>query len=313
MRTPIHNSIFASFAVFVLIMLLIPDSRFLIPDSLLCAILALVFWLQGRQLMTVSIIQQPVLVGHRAPDLDCLAALWLLRRWGGYADSAVEFVAAGSRHPDADAVHVDTGGGTFDHHQTSDTALSSAELVRRAVRADDWPLEQLILAVTADDHARAGDGTPLRARDLVTGLNARYPNDPTQVLATMEANFEAWYAAATIREDQRRAFAERIEFETPWGLGVAVESTAGVASRDAYGMGAVLFAYRDQHGMGVAAQAQSAVDLSRVYAELGRIDPQADWYLHPNRRLLLCGSPKAPPRVPSALSLDALIDLLCEA
>ncbi len=256
---------------------------------------------------------QPMLVGHLAPDLDCLAALWMLRRWGGYAAAAVQFVAAGTRLEQPNAIHVDTGGGPFDHHHTADQSLSSAELVRRSVRPADWALETLIAAVTADDHARSGDSGPLRARDLVVGLNAGFPADPAQVLRVMEANFAAWYAAAEQREEQRRAFADRIEFDTPWGLGVAVESQAGVASRDAYGIGAVLFVYRDQYGMGIAAQSQSTVDLSSVYAELGQIDGGADWYLHPNRRLLLCGSSKAPPRVPSALSLNDLIDVVASS
>ena len=34
--------------------------------------------------MTFPSLEQPVLVGHLAPDLDCLAALWMLRRWGGF-------------------------------------------------------------------------------------------------------------------------------------------------------------------------------------------------------------------------------------
>lgn len=252
------------------------------------------------------------LAGHVWPDLDCLAGLWMLRRWGGYAAAPLRFVPGGTRVPgDQPWVHVDTGGGPFDHHDSADRGLSSAELVRRSVRPDDWALEHLAAAITADDHALAGDSGPLRARDLIAGLNLRFPDQPEQVLLAIEPCFEAWYAAAAQREEQRRAFADRIEFDTPWGLGVAVESAAGVASRDAYGMGAVLFAYRDPRGwMGVAAQARSAVDLSGAYATLLRIDPGADWYLHPGRRLLLCGSPKAPPRVPSALSLDELIDVL---
>ncbi|HEY1014816.1 MAG TPA: hypothetical protein VGE07_19045 [Herpetosiphonaceae bacterium] len=253
----------------------------------------------------------PGLAGHLWPDLDCLAGLWMLRRWGGHAAAPLRFVPAGTRVPGEQPwVHVDTGGGPFDHHDSADRSLSSAELVRRAIRPDDWALEQLAAAVTADDQAQAGDSGPLRARELIAGLNLRFPGEPEQVLLAIEPCFEAWYAAAGQREEQRRAFADRIEFDTPWGLGVAVESAAGVSSRDAYGMGAVLFAYRDAHGMGVAAQARSAVDLSAAYATLRRIDPGADWYLHPGRRLLLCGSAKAPPRAPSALSLDELIDVL---
>jgi hypothetical protein len=50
--------------------------------------------------------------------------------------------------------------------------------------------------------------------------------------------------------------------------------------------------------------------LSQVLRDLKRIDPDADWYLHPSKRLLVCGTPKAPPRKPSRLSLDELVGVL---
>lgn len=107
------------------------------------------------------------------------------------------------------------------------------------------------------------------------------------------------------------AFARRIEFETFWGLGIAMESDDGGSSRLAYGHGAVLYAYRDGQGwMGVAAQSQSSVDLSDVYSDLRRVDAGADWYLHPNKRLLLCGTAKAPPRIPSRLTLVELVHVI---
>jgi hypothetical protein len=36
----------------------------------------------------------------------------------------------------------------------------------------------------------------------------------------------------------------------------------------------------------------------------------ADWYLHPNHRLLLCGTDKAPPEHLSELSLDDLVEVI---
>jgi hypothetical protein len=81
---------------------------------------------------------QPTIVGHLHPDLDCLAAIWMLRRWGGMEAAALRFVPAGNsldgRPADSDPriVHVDTGGGRFDHHRTNNPHLSAAELVRRA-------------------------------------------------------------------------------------------------------------------------------------------------------------------------------------
>ncbi len=90
-----------------------------------------------------------------------------------------------------------------------------------------------------------------------------------------------------------------------------MESEDGGSSRLAYRDGAILYAYRDGQGFsGVAAQSQSPVDLSQAYMTLLRVDPGADWYLHPNKRLLLCGTPKSPVRHLSELSLEQLVDVL---
>src|ERR671916_289900 len=108
----------------------------------------------------------PTVVGHLHPDLDCLAAIWLLRRWGGMQEARLRFVPAGEtldgRPADSDpqVVHVDTGGGRFDHHRTNDPTLSAAELVRRAVAPNDAALGRLIHNVTRIDHAQA-DVTPV--------------------------------------------------------------------------------------------------------------------------------------------------------
>jgi hypothetical protein len=64
--------------------------------------------------------------------------------------------------------------------------------------------------------------------------------------------------------------------------------------------------------MGIAARSHSNVDLQPVYADLKRVDPIADWYLHPNHRMLLCGTPKAPPQHLSELSLEELVEVVCD-
>src|SRR5690606_11935083 len=103
-----------------------------------------------------------VIVGHLAPDLDCLSAIWILMRFGNAADAELEFVPAGRTRgdlpPDAepDVIHVDTGGGRFDHHHTDDNTLSAAELVRRELRPGDEALRRLVDQVTRIDHAEAG-------------------------------------------------------------------------------------------------------------------------------------------------------------
>ena len=259
------------------------------------------------------------IVGHLAPDLDCVTAIWIMIRFDHNDDAELEFVPAGTtwqgRPADVDprVVHVDTGGGRFDHHQRKSRNLCSAELVRRATAAYDLALERMVRQVCLIDHALAPAGEQgfFNINALITGYNLLFPNRPRHVAQAMFPNLDAWYEHETRQLRLEQAFARRLEFDTRWGLGIAMESEDGGSSKLAYRQGAVLYAYRDGHGwMGVAAQARSSVDLTPVYQTLQVVDQDADWYLHPSTRLLLCGSAKAPPRVPSRLSLPELVSVL---
>lgn len=258
-----------------------------------------------------------IIVGHLHPDLDCLAAIWLLQRWGGMASAALRFVSAGETFDgqpvdgDPRIVHVDTGGGRFDHHRTNDLTLSAAELVRRSVAPDDIALARLIRFVTQIDHAQADVPPIFNVNDLIAGYHILFADQPEAVVTAMLPNFDAWYAHEQRQLRLEAAFARRIEFDTPWGPGIAMESDDGGSARLAFGHGAVLYVYRDGKGCtGIAARSRSHVDLSAAYRDLRRLDPGADWYLHPSKRLLLCGTAKAPPKVPSKLSIDELIGVL---
>lgn len=264
--------------------------------------------------------QPTTLVGHLAPDLDCLTAIWILMRFGGAANAELHFVPAGTTlhgkpaDSDPSILHVDTGGGRFDHHQrTANRNLCAAELVRRTVAPEDPALRLLVQKVCQIDNATApaSEHSFLNSTSLIAGYHHLFPHQPQHVAAALFPNLDAWYAYETRQVQLEAAFARRVEFETLWGLGIAMESDDGGSSQLAYGHGAILYAYRDGRGwMGIAAQARSSVDLTTVYHDLRRIDAEADWYLHPNKRLLLCGTTKAPPRVPSRLTLLELVSVI---
>ncbi len=261
------------------------------------------------------------IVGHLAPDLDCLVAIWILVRFGGVENPNLAFVPAGRTlndepvDQDAGIIHVDTGGGRFDHHQNADRSLSAAELVRRSYAPCDESLARLVEHVTRLDHADVVDPGAgsfcFTINDLIAGYNLLFPRHPGHVARMMLPNFDAWYAHEQRQIRLADAFDRRWEFITRWGLGIAMQSDEGGSSRLAYSHGAVLYAYRDGRGnMGIAAQSRSDVDLEPVYVDLKRLDARADWYLHPNRRMLLCGTAKAPPREPSRLTLEELVDVI---
>lgn len=270
--------------------------------------------------MSIVVLEQATtIVGHLAPDLDCLTAIWMLIRFGGAANAELAFVAAGEtlegRPVDTDprVIHVDTGGGRYDHHQRKARHLCAAELVRRATAPKDAALERMVRQVCQLDNATAPAGEQgfFNITSLIAGYNLLYPTRPHHVAFAMFPNLDAWHEHEARQLRLEAAFARRLEFDTPWGLGIAMESEDGGSSRLAYGRGAVLYAYRDGHGwMGIAAQARSDVDLMPVYQDLQAVDREADWYLHPNHRLLLCGTAKAPPRVPSRLTLPELVRVI---
>lgn len=272
---------------------------------------------------SVSIVEEAlaIVVGHLAPDLDCITAIWILMRFGELDQAELHFVPSGStlHHQPVDSnphiIHVDTGGGRYDHHQRKQGSLSAAELVRRATAPYDLALQRLVHHVTAIDHAREklSDGL-FNIQALVNGLNQNFPDQPALVVQTMLPNMDAWYAHEARQIRLEAAFQQRIEFQTAWGLGVALESADGGSSRLAFQHGAVLHVYRDQHGwMGAAAKSQSPVDFSEVYTKLQHRDAGADWYLHPNRRLLLCGSAKSPPQQASRLSLEEFVQIIADS
>ncbi len=245
----------------------------------------------------------------------------MLVRFGDAHDAELRFVPAGQTLDDLPAdtdptvVHVDTGGGCFDHHDSYDPELSAAELVRRAIMPDDEAMRRIVQHVTCLDNAgqRAcpSDSPFFHINDLINGYNTLFPTRPHHVAQAMFGNFDAWYESELRQLRLEAAFRERLEFPTRWGLGIAMQSHDGGSSRLAYEQGAILYVYRDGRGyMGIAAQSRSRVDLRPVYTDVRRIDPSADWYLHPSNRMLLCGTDKAPPRSPSELSLHELVDLI---
>lgn len=269
--------------------------------------------------MRSSLERPTTIVGHLAPDLDCITAIWLIVRFWPAEDADILFVPAGTtlnnQPPDSDPqiLHVDTGMGRFDHHHIVSTDICAAELIRQELIPDDPAIQRMIRQVCQIDHAiaPANEHGFFNINALIAGYNLLFPNRPHHVAYAMFPNIDAWYEHEARQFRFEQAFARRLEFETPWGLGIAMESKDGASSKLAYGHGAVLYAYRDGHGwMGIAAKSHSNVDLSFVYYDLQIIDQGADWYLHPNKRLLLCGSAKSPPRTPSRLTLDELVRVI---
>lgn len=92
-----------------------------------------------------------LIITHSSPDWDAITSVWLLKRFlPGWEDARISFVPAGSRYRsssyqgkgndpieqigDETVIHVDTGLGPLDHHQTSDKHTCAASLTWDFVR-----------------------------------------------------------------------------------------------------------------------------------------------------------------------------------
>src|SRR3989338_924857 len=87
-----------------------------------------------------------IIVTHASPDMDAITSIWLIRKFlPGWEDAIVQFVPAGERignikyqiskikNPietigEDEVIHVDTGLGPLDHHQTESDKVCGASL-----------------------------------------------------------------------------------------------------------------------------------------------------------------------------------------
>lgn len=263
------------------------------------------------------------IVSHIWPDLDSITAIWLLKRFGGYAEAELAFISTGttlngmSVDSDPEIIHVDTGRGRFDHHQEEVHGhhVCSAKLVLQAVKpGGDSALERVIEYVTQHDN---GLVEPWLQNDrwgwggLMRGLNLHSPEDPRKVVEAMLPVMDGWYAWAQELEEVDRQFQNRIEFETPWGKAAAFQGDLGGIRGFSFRQGAIIFVRRTSHGwIGIEARVRHNVDLTPVYERVKMMEPEADWFLHASKRLLLCGSWKSPAIHPSRLSLAEVMEIL---
>lgn len=150
------------------------------------------------------------IVTHLSPDLDAIAALWLVKKFmPEWKEADVQFVAAGSTlnniPPDAnpDIIHVDTGNGKFDHHKSNDNTCA-AQLVLSYLQKNNLvdirlhpALDRLVSFVNLTDHfgevhfpEAPADVYDFSLHQLINGLNHTM-NDSRNVIAAVFPLLEA--------------------------------------------------------------------------------------------------------------------------
>jgi len=261
-----------------------------------------------------------VLVTHFNPDLDACTAVWLLTRYVlQEEDIRYEFVPVGtgrqvlSTHSRERLIYVDTGGGKYDHHATSEY-VCAASLVAREHSLRDPAVAKMVEYALAVDHGEvlASDVGAFDLLNILEGLNKLHPDDPELVLKLTLSCLDAIHVTLSDLIEAREDLKRGIPFETELGKGIALVTSNRQARYLAHRSGFEVFVYidPDRGFRGFMAPGESQVDFTSVYRRIVEIEPHADWFLHSSKQLLLCGSSKAPGKRLSSLSLEEMIDVL---
>lgn len=271
------------------------------------------------------------IVTHINPDLDAIAAVWLLTRFGGreFAGARLAFVPAGERLEveTQDTVHVDTGLGQFDHHQeerghenTSAALLVYEWLVGKRKIKEREELRRLVVQVRDIDHFReyfwpdsVHDHYELMLHQVLNGMKMGGVLADDQALVEqgmrmLDGALTAFKIRASAEEDLKQG----ISFTSRWGKTLAISTQNSGVMKLAIKSGYRVVARKDpESGMvRIKAAPLEEIDLTAVYRKLRDRDPEATWYFHPGGKMVLNGSTRNPHMRPSRLGLDEVIEIL---
>jgi hypothetical protein len=297
-----------------------------------------------------------IVVTHTSPDMDAITSVWLIKKYlPGWEDAKVKFVSAGNRIDsgkwknkdekspiekieDDEVIHVDTGMGPLDHHQTISDKVCGASLTWDYVKSKNEEfrlkdlekirdrieaLSRMIKVVVDIDHFKevfwkdtVADYHEFNLVNILEGLKFQFPNQDDYYVDFISKSLDA-----VLHEFENRIWAEREiagngqKFVTRFGKGIGFEILNDTVIKLAQKMGYVIVLRKDPRKgyiriKAIPSDGKINIDLTQASEELKRMDPGATWYLHVGRKMLLNGSAKNPKMKPSKLGVKEIIKVL---
>ena len=265
------------------------------------------------------------IVTHFAPDLDGITSIWLIKTFlSDWKEAAIVFVPAGKTlngaqpDMDPDTIHVDTGFGKFDHHQTSDDTCA-ALLVYRSLGKKDEAIERMLQVVNDVDHFRevffpnaTADFWDLSLPVIVDGLQMTMVDNPLgmidRVMDMLDGAYKMFQAKVWAEKDIRE---HAVLFETKFGKAFGIETVNREVVHYGQKMGYAVVVRKDPKigSAQIKTVPKDEIDLTALYEALLKKDPAATWFLHASKHMLLNGSAKNPDMKPTTLTL---VDIIAE-
>lgn len=276
---------------------------------------------------------QKIIVTHVSPDFDGIPAIWLLRKFHpDFRNARIELVPAGNStynnepvDSNPDVVHVDCGGGRFDHHQTNEFTCGAKLVLEWLIKegyveAGDEALGRIVQVITELDHGwdsyrwcePASDRWEFSLHNVLSGLKMAFSGQTDKYIQWTSDSLEAVYLLLKSKVKAEEEVKAGINFKTRWGKGVAVvtknDGVMDVAIKNGYAV--VVRRDPDEGYIRVTGSNAHKVDFSKAYNEVCKRDSVGNWFLHASKVLLRNGSTRNPTMKPTKLSLEEVIAIL---
>lgn len=271
------------------------------------------------------------IVTHLSPDLDAITACWLIQRFlPDWKEAEIKFVPAGATldnqpvDSDKNIIHVDTGLGRFDHHQT-DNHTSAANCVFEFLVKNDHvkpaiknPLSKIVGFVTDTDQFEevnfpdpAADRYDFCLHQIVDSL--RYAlNNELELIRLIGLILDAELSLFKKKINAVNEIKKGLIFQSKYGRCLAILTNNEETVKLSLKSGFSLVVRKDpvKGYVRIKTLPDKKYDLTSVYKAVVKADPKATWFLHISKNMLLNGSSKNPVLVPTSLSLQRLIEII---
>ncbi|MDZ4228528.1 MAG: hypothetical protein U1E54_04760 [Candidatus Levybacteria bacterium] len=293
-----------------------------------------------------------IIVTQSSPDMDAITSVWLIKKFlPNWSDASVKFVPAGERlngnsnlkdiiekMGENEVIHVDTGLGPLDHHQTPDDNVCGAsrtwDFVREVssffedknsdkIKSKILAVSRMVKVVVDIDHFKevfrkdpTADYHEFDLAGILEGLKIQFPNQDDYYVEFVIKALDAVLHGFENRIWAEKEIAENGQkFQTRFGEGIGFETINDSVIKLAQKMGYAIVVRKDPRKGYVRIKAvptseKTNIDLTLVYEKLSKMDPDATWYLHVSKKMLLNGSVKNPKMRPTKLSVDEIIKVL---
>lgn len=271
------------------------------------------------------------IVTHTNPDFDAVASVWLIQKYlPGWDTASVVFVPAGTtlkdKDPDGDpnVIHVDTGFGKFDHHQTAERTCA-AELVlndltvKGQIKEKDYQaMVRLVTLIKDDDHFAdpyfpdpTADRYLLLPFSLIKGLKSTLGDDQHVYIigsTILDAALRVFQNIIKAEHEIKKGFV----FNSFAGKSIAMETGNEETMKLALKSGFSLVVRKDPAGGNVRIKTlpDESLDLTPLYNLVKQEDKKGTWFLHASRHMLLNGSKNNPRFIPTPLTLPKIIEIV---